>query len=72
MPTEMKSVTQHSQTTCPTMSPPRFTPPPPKRKVYVDAEEMSWYIEQISLSLSPYKSITRSDTVWPMAFLYKV
>jgi len=54
------------------VSPPRFTPPPPKRKVYVDAEEMSWYIEQISLSLSPHKSITRSDSVWPMAFLYKV
>jgi hypothetical protein len=53
------------------MSPSRFVPLP-KRKVYVDAEEMSWYIEQISISLSPHKSITRSDSVWPTAFLYKV
>lgn len=69
VPIETKPLTQ----TCPVVvSPPRFTPPPPKRRVYVDAEEMSWYIEQISLSLSPHKSITRSDSVWPMAFLYKV
>ena len=42
----------------------------PKRRIYVEPEEMSWYIEQISLSLSPHKSMTRSDGIWP--FLYKV
>ena len=53
------------------MTPSRFIPKP-KRRLYVDPEEMSWYIEQISLSLSPHKKITRPDSVWPMAFLYKV
>jgi hypothetical protein len=53
------------------MTPSRFIAKP-KRRVYVDGEEMSWYIEQISLSLSPHKSITRSDAVWPVGFLYKV
>jgi hypothetical protein len=54
-----------------TLTPSRFIPKP-KRRVYVDPEEMSWYIEQISLSLSPYKAMTRSDSVWPVGFLYKV
>jgi hypothetical protein len=45
--------------------------PTPKRRIYVDAEEMSWHIEQISLSLSPTPKVTR-ENVWPMAFLYKV
>jgi hypothetical protein len=53
------------------MSPSRFTPRP-KRRVYVDPEEMSWYIEQISLSLSPHKAITRVDGIWPVGFMYKV
>jgi hypothetical protein len=52
------------------MTPSRFTPKP-KRRLYVDPEEMSWYIEQISLSLSPHRQLTR-ETIWPMAFLYKV
>ena len=54
-----------------TLTPTRFIPKQ-KRRVYVDPEEMSWYIEQISLSLSPYKAMTRSDGIWPTAFLYKV
>ena len=43
--------------------------PKPKRRIYVDPEEMSWHIEQISLSLSPKQT---RENVWPMAFLYKV
>jgi hypothetical protein len=58
--------------TIPLITPPPFIPPPPKRKVYVDAEEMSWYIEQISLSMASHKKMTRSDSVWPIAFAYKV
>jgi hypothetical protein len=45
--------------------------PKPKRRIYVDPEEMSWHIEQISLSLSPHRQMTR-ESIWPMAFLYKV
>ena len=71
-PTPKPQVQITTTTTEPVMmSPSRFIPKQ-KRRVYVDPEEMSWYIEQISLSLSPHKGITRSDGVWPMAFLYKV
>jgi hypothetical protein len=52
------------------MTPTRFIPKP-KRRLYVDPEEMSWHIEQISLSLSPTPKGMR-ESVWPMAFLYKV
>lgn len=52
------------------MTPTRFIPKP-KRRLYVDPEEMSWYIQQISMSISPDNHIT-SKRVWPMAFLYKV
>ena len=36
-----------------------------KRRVYVDPEEMSRYIEQISLSMGPRYTL-RSD-IWPLA-----
>ena len=49
------------------MTPTRFIPKP-KRRLYVDPEEMSWYIQQISMSLSPDNHITRKS-IWPAAFL---
>jgi hypothetical protein len=71
-PTPKPQVQIPTTTTEPvTLTPTRFIPKQ-KRRVYVDPEEMSLYIEQISLSLSPYKSMTRSESIWPTAFLYKV
>lgn len=39
--------------------------PQKKRRVYVDPEEMSRYIEQISLSMGPRYLPLRSD-IWPL------